>query len=245
MEESGTHADSSHTSRASSAGSTDLLGPQLEIRDDGSRLRVVALDALGGPMTLGRSRSCSIRVKDATVSARHLEFAAPDAGGVVARDLGSRSGCLRNNHPLPTGSWTALKHADELLIGEKTSIRIVDYATELRARVSQLPPPSFDTVAEQRAAAPTSNPDDASSFASFGDGPIPASELNCAPAQNDFGQPTCIEGLEPTARALPFEPRPITHNPNTMRKDYLSNWPWWALLACGGLTWAASAALLF
>jgi predicted component of type VI protein secretion system len=73
---------------------------------------------LNGPLTVGRSTECDVVVRDILLSRRHCEIA-PDRGGWVACDLGSKNGTKAGRHPI---TRRGLADGDLLTLG-KTTIR--------------------------------------------------------------------------------------------------------------------------
>ena len=76
----------------------------------------VALE--NGPVTVGRSSSCTLTLQEPHASKEHLRVEFRD-GGYLARDLGSQNGTRINTHALDE---QVLTHLDHLVIGDTVII---------------------------------------------------------------------------------------------------------------------------
>jgi pSer/pThr/pTyr-binding forkhead associated (FHA) protein len=86
------------------------------------RLRVIGRT----PVTLGRGRSCTLRLTDPTVSAQHCRVAARGDGGYSLEDRGSTNGTMVNGRRID--GPVELRYGDRIRIGS-TIVRF--YVEEL------------------------------------------------------------------------------------------------------------------
>ncbi|RMF75104.1 MAG: FHA domain-containing protein [Acidobacteria bacterium] len=92
---------------------------------------VTASFRINGPVTIvGRDEQATIRLDDPEVSAEHCRIEV-DAGICRITDLASRNGTTLNDRPVATGTWTRLKHLDEIQVG---NTRLVFLAGRFRDR---------------------------------------------------------------------------------------------------------------
>lgn len=82
-----------------------------------------ACHALGPDLTLGRSRTADVRVRDAHVSRVHARIRA-GAGDATVEDLGSKNGVFVNGMRIDRRPWP-LATGDEIVVGE-TSLALED-----------------------------------------------------------------------------------------------------------------------
>jgi hypothetical protein len=92
-------------------------GPFLVGRDAAGEQRIVALEAGGGPLTVGRGDECDVALDwDPSVSRAHAELRRVGGVWVVADDGLSRNGTWVNGRRV--GSRARLSHGDVLRFGE-------------------------------------------------------------------------------------------------------------------------------
>jgi pSer/pThr/pTyr-binding forkhead associated (FHA) protein len=91
----------------------------------------------GVRMVIGRTSGCDLKLKDHSVSRRHLELILGD-NGVLLRDLGSGNGTKVNGESV---TERILQHEDQIAIG-KTKFRFVDEAYALK-RAEELAKPTM------------------------------------------------------------------------------------------------------
>ncbi len=92
---------------------------------------VTASFRINAPVTIvGRDEHATIRLDDPEVSAEHCRIEV-DAGICRITDPASRNGTRLNDRPIASGTWTRLKHLDEIEVGDS---RLVFLAGRFRAR---------------------------------------------------------------------------------------------------------------
>ncbi|MCZ6602360.1 MAG: FHA domain-containing protein [Planctomycetota bacterium] len=90
-----------------------------------------------GKVTIGRSSSCKIRVKDFDVSRVHSEITMRDNGVVTIRDLQSKNGTLVNNSIVEEAQ---LKAGDETRVGNTVFVFMTDKETDIPSEGIDLEP---------------------------------------------------------------------------------------------------------
>ncbi|MGH9360835.1 MAG: FHA domain-containing protein, partial [Thermoanaerobaculia bacterium] len=88
----------------------------LYVAEGPDRGRVLELD--GGPVTLGRSRACSLPLADPNASKEHLKIEWTPEGYLMS-DLGSSFGTRLNGQPAASA---LLRPLDRIAIGETTIV---------------------------------------------------------------------------------------------------------------------------
>lgn len=120
------NTDLSFTTTAASRSTADRGAEPtpVETSSEGARLRADAGPMLGlsfalgrEPVTVGRDESCTISLKDATVSRRHVGFR-PEGTRWAVVDMASTNGTFVNGRALDANLPTPLSHGDEVKVGD-------------------------------------------------------------------------------------------------------------------------------
>jgi len=90
-----------------------------------------------GPITLGRSRSCQVRIGDASVSKVHASIVRDvRSGQYLVFDEGSRNGTRLDGQPLPPRAPTALWSGAYLTLGRMAFVFLEPQALRTLARLA-------------------------------------------------------------------------------------------------------------
>jgi two-component system response regulator AtoC len=124
---------------------TDLLSSEprplvLEVRTPAGRSEVRLPDA--GEVLIGRSKSCTVRIDDKSISREHLRLRIGDE--LTIEDLGARNGTFVEGQPLPPGRTIELSLGDVVELGNVV------------IRVRRAPPALVARLLEQDVAPPAS-----------------------------------------------------------------------------------------
>ena len=95
---------------------------------------VTAAFRINGPVTIiGRGAEATVTLADPEVSAEHCRIEV-DAGICRITDLGSRNGTTLNDRPVAAGTWTRLRHLDEIQAGNTRLVFLAGRFTSRRRR---------------------------------------------------------------------------------------------------------------
>lgn len=150
------------------------FGPPIAIQVIRGPDRGVRMPLRGGRMIVGRGSGCDLKLRDTSVSRRHLEIAGGPSG-IVVRDLGSSNGLKVNG---TKESEKTVNHKDEIALGE-TVLQVID---ELKLReeeqVSRAKPRRSSASVPKSEVSPSSVPTPSEDSTSSSRTPPPSSRLS-------------------------------------------------------------------